>query len=30
MRHAMRSFNGTGPELINDRHNRLVRVMFHL
>ena len=30
MRHAMRSFNGTEPELINDSHNRLVRVTFHL
>ena len=30
MRHAMRSFNGTEPELINDQHNRLVRVTFQL
>ena len=30
MRHAMRSFNGTEPELINDPHNRMVRVTFHL
>ena len=30
MRHAMRAFNGTEPELASDQHNRLVRVTFHL
>ena len=30
MRHAMRAFNDTEPELASDPHNRLVRVTFHL
>ncbi len=30
MRHAMRAFNDTEPELTSDPHNRLVRVTFHL
>ena len=30
MRHAMRDFNGTEPELASDQHNRFVRVTFHL
>ncbi len=30
MRHAMRAFNGTEPELASDQHNRFVRVTFHL
>ena len=30
MRHAMRRFNGTEPELVSDQHNRLVRVTFNL
>ena len=30
MRHAMRDFNGTEPELASDQHNRLVQVTFHL
>ena len=30
MRHAMRRFNGTEPELVSDQHNRLVRVTFDL
>lgn len=29
MRHAMRTFNGTEPELASDQHNCLVRVTFH-
>ena len=29
MRHAMRRFNGTEPELVSDQHNRLVRVTFN-
>ena len=28
MRHAMRRFNGTEPELVNDERNRFVRVTF--
>ena len=28
MRHAMRQFNGTEPDLVNDERNRLVRVTF--
>jgi hypothetical protein len=28
MRQAMRRFNGTEPELVNDERNRLVRVTF--
>ena len=30
MRHAMREFNGTEPELASDPDNRFVRVTFHL
>ena len=30
MRHAMRHFNGTEPELVSDERNRLVRVTFCL
>ena len=30
MRHSMRAFNGTEPELISDWHDRFVRVTFHL
>ena len=30
MRHAMRSFNGTEPELLNDKEDRFVRVSFLL
>lgn len=30
MRHAMRSFNGTEPELFNDREDRFVRVRFDI
>jgi len=30
MRHAMRSFNGTEPRLVNDKENRCVRVSFCL
>ncbi|MCY3819557.1 MAG: putative DNA binding domain-containing protein [Gammaproteobacteria bacterium] len=30
MRHAMRAFNGTEPDLVNDRDGRFVRVTFHL
>ena len=28
MRHAMRRFNGTEPDLVNDEPNRFVRVTF--
>ena len=28
MRHAMRRFNGTEPELVSDERNRFVRVTF--
>ena len=28
MRHTMRRFNGTEPELLNDERNRFVRVTF--
>ena len=30
MRHALREFNGTEPELASDPDNRFVRVTFHL
>lgn len=30
MRHAMRAFNDTEPELVSDQHDRYVRVTFHL
>ena len=30
MRQAMRGFNGTEPELVNDSGNRFVRVVFDL
>ena len=30
MRHEMRTFNGSEPELINDQENRYVRVTFRL
>ena len=30
MRRAMRAFNGTEPELVQDERNRFVRVTFHL